>query len=101
MPKILLAECKQEVSSFNPVASHYGDFIVDRGQGLLAYHRKVRNEMGGALSVFDAQPDLELVPALSAVSTSLAETTLLLPLEVYLPDGVCAAVVLPLLTVRS
>jgi len=66
MPKILVAECKQEVSSFNPVASQYGDFIVDRGPELLTYHRQVRNEMGGALSIFDAQPDVELVPALSA-----------------------------------
>ena len=66
MPKILVAECKQEVSSFNPVASHYGDFILDRGQALLSYHREVRNEMGGALSIFDTQPGVELVPALSA-----------------------------------
>ena len=26
MYRVLIAECKQEVSSFNPVASHYDDF---------------------------------------------------------------------------
>ena len=40
MPQILIAECKQEVSSFNPVASHYDDFIVLRGQAVLDYHRR-------------------------------------------------------------
>ena len=66
MPKILVAECKQEVSSFNPVASQYADFIVLRGAELLAYHRRVADEMGGALSVFDDRAGLEVVPTYSA-----------------------------------
>ncbi len=66
MPRILIAECKQEVSSFNPVASHYDDFIVLRGQDLLDYHRRVRDEVGGACSVFDAHSDVSLVPTYSA-----------------------------------
>src|SRR5690606_24717589 len=33
---------------------------------ILDYHRTVRNEIGGALSVFDHQSDVELVPAYSA-----------------------------------
>ncbi len=28
MYRILVAECKQEVSSFNPVLSRYGDFEI-------------------------------------------------------------------------
>src|SRR4029078_6136561 len=64
--KILIAECKQEVSSFNPVASHYADFAISHGAELLAFHRTVRNEVGGALSVFDARPDVELVPTFGA-----------------------------------
>ena len=28
MYRILIAECKQEVSSFNPVLSHYDDFEI-------------------------------------------------------------------------
>ena len=66
MPKILLAECKQEVSSFNPVVSHYGDFSVLEGGDMLAFHRNRRLETGGAVSVFGEHPDVELVPTYSA-----------------------------------
>ncbi|MBM3892183.1 MAG: M81 family metallopeptidase, partial [Verrucomicrobia bacterium] len=66
MARILIAECKQEVSTFNPHLSGYDDFAVRRGGELLRYHRAVRNEVGGALSVFDATPGVELVPAYSA-----------------------------------
>ena len=66
MPRILIAECKQEVSTFNPVLSGYEDFTVRHGQSILDYHRRVRSEVGGALSVFDATPSVELVPTCSA-----------------------------------
>jgi microcystin degradation protein MlrC len=66
MPRILIAECKQEVSTFNPHLSGHDDFGIRRGQELLDYHRTVRNEVVGALSVFDAVADVELVPAYSA-----------------------------------
>jgi microcystin degradation protein MlrC len=66
VPRVLIAECKQEVSSFNPVASHYGDFAVSFGQDLFDYHRQVRDEVGGALSAFDAIGGLDLVPTFSA-----------------------------------
>lgn len=66
MPRILIAECKQEVSTFNPVPSGYEDFTIRRGAEVLHYHRRVRSEVGGALSVFDAAPGVELVPAYSA-----------------------------------
>lgn len=66
MPRILIAECKQEVSTFNPFLSGYDDFTIRRGQAILDYHRKVRSEVGGALSVFDAAPGVELVPTCSA-----------------------------------
>lgn len=66
MPKILIAECKQEVSTFNPYRSGYEDFRVRRGAELLDYHRAVRNEVGGALNVFDACSDVTLVPTYSA-----------------------------------
>jgi len=66
MPRILIAECKQEVSTFNPHLSGYEDFAVRRGEELLQYHRAVRNEIGGALSVFDARSDVEIAPAYSA-----------------------------------
>lgn len=66
MPRILIAECKQEVSTFNPVLSGYDDFTVRHGQAILEYHRRVRSEVGGALGVFDATPGVELVPTCSA-----------------------------------
>jgi microcystin degradation protein MlrC len=68
MPKILVAECKQESSSFNPVLSHYEDFSIAAGDDVLARHRGVRSEMAGALSVFGARPDVQVVPAYSARS---------------------------------
>ena len=66
MTKILIAECKQEVSTFNPHLSDYEDFAVRRGREILRYHRAVRNEIGGALSVLDGMPGVELVPTYSA-----------------------------------
>ncbi|HWB04635.1 MAG TPA: M81 family metallopeptidase, partial [Verrucomicrobiales bacterium] len=66
MPRILIAECKQEVSTFNPHLSGYGDFAVRRGDELLSYHRTVRNEVGGALSVLEGTPGVEMVPGYSA-----------------------------------
>jgi hypothetical protein len=66
MPRILIAECKQEVSTFNPVLSGYEDFMIRRGAEIIQYHRRVGSEVGGALSVFDATPGVELVPTYSA-----------------------------------
>ena len=39
MYKILIAECKQEISTFNPVETHYEDFTVIRGKKLFAANR--------------------------------------------------------------
>lgn len=63
MPRILIAECKQEVSSFNPAPSHFEDFRIVRGSAMVDYHRRVREEVGGALSVFDADSTVSLAPA--------------------------------------
>ena len=74
MRRILINECKQEVSSFNPVLSQYEDFLVDHGNDLLDYHRGVRSEVGGALSVFDQHSDLQLVGGYSARGITSAGT---------------------------
>jgi microcystin degradation protein MlrC len=66
MPRILVAECKQEISSFNPVPSGYEDFVVSRGPDILERHRNGTAEMTGALSVFEAREDVRLVPTYSA-----------------------------------
>jgi len=65
MPKILLAEGKQEVSSFNPAPSGYDDFDISFGDELYPLHRGGQKELGGALSIFDARDDIETVPAYS------------------------------------
>lgn len=70
MPRILIAECKQEVSSFNPVPSHYEDFRVVRGPELLGHHRGCREEVGGALSVFETDAKVQLVPTFGASSNT-------------------------------
>ena len=68
MAKILIVECKQEVSSFNPSPSHYEDFRIVRGPEMLTYHGKVREEVGGALSVFAQHDDVEPVGTFGASS---------------------------------
>ena len=70
MSRIVVAECKQEVSSFNPVPSRYEDFRVVRGAALLDHHRKGGEEVGGALSVFDADHSVQLVPTFGASSNT-------------------------------
>ena len=74
MPRILIGECKQEVSTFNPAPSHYADFTVLRGQEFLAAQRGGQLEVSGALSVFDAAPEVELVSAYSAYFITSAGT---------------------------
>jgi microcystin degradation protein MlrC len=66
MAKILIAECKQEVSTFNPAPSHYTDFMIYRGAQVIEHHRRVRNEVAGALSLFDGRDDVDLAPVISA-----------------------------------
>lgn len=65
MPRILLADCEQEISSFNPVSCDYSYFSIKRGEEIYR-DRGLNTQMGGALSVFDAEKDVELVPTMSA-----------------------------------
>ena len=64
--RILIAECEQEVSTFNPFASHYDDFDISYGDAILRFHRGGQLEVSGALSVLDACDNIELVPTYSA-----------------------------------
>jgi len=70
MPRILTNECKQEVSSFNPVLGNYADFQVCWGDDLVARHRNVGTEVGGALRVFFEHPEVEVVPGYSACAVT-------------------------------
>ncbi len=64
MHKILLVECMQEISSFNPVRSHYDAFHVERGEELFR-QRGLNTAMGGALAVLEPA-GVEIVPAYGA-----------------------------------
>lgn len=66
MPRILIAECKQEISSFNPVSSHHDDFVILEGPEILAYHQNLNTEVAGALAVFAKDPNISLLPTYSA-----------------------------------
>jgi microcystin degradation protein MlrC len=70
MPRIVIAECKQEVSTFNPVPSRYEDFRVARGAAVSKYHLATREEVGGALSVFHAADNIDLVPTYATSSNT-------------------------------
>jgi microcystin degradation protein MlrC len=65
MPRILISECKQEVSSFNPVPGRYEDFAVCRGEDVVNQHRNLGTEVGGALRFF-WQQNATVVPGYSA-----------------------------------
>jgi microcystin degradation protein MlrC len=72
MIRILVAECKQEVSSFNPTLSHKEDFRFAYGAELLGRRPDGQSELAGALRVFGTRPDVALVPAFSARAISSA-----------------------------
>jgi microcystin degradation protein MlrC len=74
MKKILIAECKQEISSFNPVPSRYEDFRILRFGELVTYHQHVGSEVGGALSVFGAREDVAFFPTYGAASNTSGGT---------------------------
>src|SRR5690606_7659216 len=67
--RILIAQCTQEVSSFNPLESEYTDFRVERGNSL-SRQRGMNTHLGGALAVFDTRPDVDLVWTISTSATS-------------------------------
>jgi microcystin degradation protein MlrC len=65
MPRILINECKQEISSFNPVPGRYEDFAITHGADILTLHRGIGTEVGGALQVFAQHPDVTVLPGYS------------------------------------
>ena len=67
--RILIAECTQEISSFNPLQSEYADYAIDHGD-TLANRRGLNTHIGGALSVFDTRPDVEIVWTIAARAPS-------------------------------
>ncbi len=77
MPRILIAEMKQETSTFNPSRTRYNDFQILRGGDILAELRGTKTEIAGALDVFESRAaadatdsDVEIVPTLAAWAVS-------------------------------
>lgn len=52
--RILIAECMQEISSFNPVPSQYENFRIERGSEMAAAQDGRNTALGGALPVLRA-----------------------------------------------
>ena len=71
--RILIAECKQEVSTFNPKLSHREDFVYSTGDEIVTFHTGIDSEIGGALEVFRAA-GAEVVGGYSARAISSAGT---------------------------
>jgi len=59
--RILVAELKQETSSFNPTLTRYDDFHQAHGEQLLEARRGTDTEIAGALDVF-VEADVEVEP---------------------------------------
>lgn len=62
--RVLVVECTQEISSFNPVPSQYENFRIERGEEMLAQNG-LNTAIGGALPVF-RDAGLEPVLTISA-----------------------------------
>ena len=60
-PRILVAECMQEISSFNPLQSGYENFHIERGEQMRA-QEGLNTALGGAFAVFR---ELGMQPVLS------------------------------------
>ncbi|MBI1777740.1 MAG: M81 family metallopeptidase [Proteobacteria bacterium] len=71
MHTILIAECAQEISSFNPVPSEYTNFTVVRGDEIIQRHRDQNTSIAGALGVFkERADDIRVVPTYAATAYS-------------------------------
>jgi len=70
MPRILIAEMKQETGVFNPVPTCYRDFQVVQSQDLLETLGGTKTEVAGALDIFQEEQDIEVVPAMAAWAVS-------------------------------
>ncbi|MFP6621435.1 MAG: M81 family metallopeptidase [Pirellulaceae bacterium] len=70
MPRVLIAEMKQETGVFNPVPTRYNDFQVVRGEHLLETLRDTQTEVAGALDVFREASNIEVVPTMAAWAVS-------------------------------
>ena len=70
MGKILVADCQQEISSFNPRASRYEDFAIYRGSEFFKAIEGTDTCVRGFRDIWGSRKDVELVPVYSAEACS-------------------------------
>ena len=68
--RVLVADCEQEVSSFNPLLSQYEAFEILKGRALLGAHAGADTCLRGALDVLRAERSVEIVPLYGATACS-------------------------------
>ena len=70
MPRILLADLKQETSTFNPAPTSYDMFRIVRGTEIFDQFVDTRTELAGAIDVLRDGGDFDCVPTMAADSVS-------------------------------
>ena len=68
--RILIADMKQETSTFNPTPTVYDDFRIYVGDQIVTKFTKTKTELSGAFDVFAADGRPEIVPTMAADSVS-------------------------------
>ena len=64
--RVLIAELKQETSTFNPAQTVYEEFRIYTGDGIVEAYRNTRTELAGAFDVFREHGEVEVVPTVAA-----------------------------------
>src|SRR4051794_18995022 len=70
MRRILVADCQQEISSFNPRPSHYEEFTIRRGREFFNAMDGTDTCVRGFRDIWGGRSDVELVPVYSAEACS-------------------------------
>ena len=70
MFRILVADCRQEISSFNPKQTVYNDYLIVRGPELFTLDPEIESMINGARKVFTDRNDVELQPLIGASANS-------------------------------
>ena len=64
--RVLIAEVKQETSTFNLMPTIYDEFRRYTGEEIFLAYRGTKTELAGAFEVFDEDGRIELVPTVAA-----------------------------------
>ncbi|MBB4189757.1 microcystin degradation protein MlrC [Sinorhizobium terangae] len=96
--RILIAQRSQETHSFNPLKTCADDFVVERGQEVLAANRQRGTALGGIIRAAEER-GIELMPSIAArarpggpVESQIYDQfkrTLLEDIKRLQPDAIC------------